>query len=47
MGDTYYTLRDYARSETKVKGSRFIAEAIQVERVEEVVAEIAAIRKRE
>ena len=46
MGDTYYTLRGYARSETKVKGSRFIAEAIQVERVEEVEAEIAAIRKR-
>ncbi len=47
MGDTYYTLGDYAWSEIKVKGSRFIAEAIRVERVEEVEAEIAAIRKRE
>ncbi len=47
MSDTYYTLGDYARTESKVKGSRFIAEAIRVQRVEEADAEIAAIRKRE
>ncbi len=47
MSDTYYTLGDYARTEIKVKGSRFIAEAIPVQGVEEADAEIAAIRKRE
>ena len=47
MSDTYYTLGDYARTEIKVKGSRFIAEAIRVQRVEEADAERAAIRKRE
>ena len=47
MSDTYYTLGDYTRTEIKVKGSRFIAEAIRVQRVEEADAEIAAIRKRE
>ncbi len=47
MSDTYYTLGDYARTEIKVKGSSFIAEAIRVQRVEEADAEIAAIRKRE
>ena len=47
MIDTYFTLSDYARTEIKVKGSRFIAEAIRVQRVEEADAEIAAIRKRD
>ena len=46
MSDTYFTLGDYARAEIKVRGSRFIAEAIRVERVEDAEAEIAAIRKR-
>ena len=47
MQDTYFTLADYARAEIKVKGSRFIAEAIRVENVKDAEAEIAAIRKRE
>ena len=47
MSDTYYTLGDYVWTEIKVKGSRFIGEAIRVESVEDAEAEIAAIRKRE
>ncbi len=47
MQDTYYTPGNYARTEIKVKGSRFIAEAIRVDSVKDAEAEIAAIRKRE
>ena len=47
MKDTYYTLGNYARAEIKVKGSRFIAEAIRVDTVTDADAEIAGIRKRE
>ena len=47
MQDTYYTPGHYARTESKVKGSRFIAEAKRVDSVKDAEAEIAAIRKRE
>ncbi len=47
MQDTYFTPGNYARAEIKVKGSRFIAEAIRVETPKDAEAAIAAIRKRE
>ncbi|MFQ5569064.1 MAG: IMPACT family protein [Rhodothermales bacterium] len=47
MKDTYYTLQGHARAELKVKGSRFLAEALPVEDVGTADQEIAAIRKRE
>ncbi len=47
MNDTYRTIRHGARAEHKVKGSRFIAEVLPVERVEEAEDAIAAVRKRE
>lgn len=47
MEDTYRVLRDYAREEIKVKGSRFIAEAIPVAGGEAAEEAIASIRKRE
>lgn len=47
MEDTYYTLGDFARAEIKIKGSRFIAEALRVETVPEAEDAIDAIRKRE
>lgn len=47
MEDTYLSVGARARTEIKVKGSRFIAEAVPVQTVDEAEAEIAAIRKRE
>lgn len=47
MQDVYFTPGNYARTEIKVKGSRFIAEAIRVEAVKDADAAIIAIRKRE
>lgn len=47
MNDTYQTLGGYARAEIKIKGSRFIAEAMPVAHVDKAEAEIASIRKRE
>jgi uncharacterized YigZ family protein len=46
MEDTFLTLRKGAEAETKIKGSRFIGEAIPVVSEEEAEAAIAAIRKR-
>jgi len=45
--DTYRTVGDGARAETKVDGSRFIAEAIPVRTREEVDETIEAVRQRE
>lgn len=45
--DTYRTIRRTSATETKVKGSRFIAEAVPAPSEEEAVAAIAAVRKRE
>ena len=47
MEDTYLTLREGAEAQIKVKGSRFLAEAVPV--ADEAVAEaaLATIRKRE
>ena len=47
MSDTYLTIGGYARAEIKIKGSRFIAEAMPVARVEAAEKEIAAVCKRE
>lgn len=47
MTDTYTTIEARALAETRVKGSRFIAEAIPVSTAEAAEAEIAAIQKRE
>ncbi len=47
MNDTYLALRAPAQAELKVKGSRFLAEALPVETVEAAEAEIEAVRRRE
>lgn len=47
MEDLYRTIRSRTITEIKVKGSRFIAEAIPVLSEEEVAGEIEAIKKRE
>ncbi len=47
MSDTYLALATRARTEIKVKGSRFIAEAIPVISEEEAGAEIDLIQRRE
>lgn len=47
MPDSYRTLGQAARAEIKVKGSRFIGEAMGVEDAEAAEIAIAAIRKRE
>ncbi len=47
MIDTFLVLSTAARAEIKVKGSRFIAEAIPVSSQEEVDREIGRIRKRD
>jgi len=46
MQDVYYVLGGFVRAERKVKGSRFIAEAMPVEGEPHAEAEIAAVRKR-
>lgn len=45
--DSYLVLDQPGRAEIKVKGSRFIGEALPVESVEEAEAALQAIRKRE
>jgi uncharacterized YigZ family protein len=47
MEDLYRTIRSRTITEIKVKGSRFIAEAIPVLSEEEAAGEIEAIKKRE
>lgn len=47
MDDLYFTIERPARAEIKRKGSRFIAEAVLSPGVDEAVAQLAAIRKRE
>jgi uncharacterized YigZ family protein len=47
MPDAYRTIDDRAEAETKVDGSRFIAEAIPVTSREAAEAEIDAVRERE
>lgn len=47
MEDRYYTIRIPSRHETKVKGSRFLAESEPVASVEEVRTALERIRKRE
>jgi uncharacterized YigZ family protein len=45
--DTYLVLEAPASAEIKIKGSRFLAEAVPVSSVEEAEAAIAAIKKRD
>jgi len=47
MNDFYYTIAQPAQVETKVKGSRFIAETMSIEHVEVVGQFLQNIRKRE
>jgi len=47
MDDVYYQILRTARHETKVKGSRFIAECATVATVDEALSFLGAIRKRE
>ena len=47
MEDTYLTTDHEDRSEIKVKGSRFIAESYLVGSVEEALAKLESVRKRE
>lgn len=47
MSDTYFVLDKPGHSLIKVKGSRFIAEALSVSSVEEADGALAAIRKRD
>ncbi len=47
MDDTYTTIRTESQIETKVKGSRFIGETALVGSVDEAVACLEAVRKRE
>lgn len=47
MGDAFQTVAQSARTEIKVKGSRFIAEVFPVSAEEEAEHEIASIRERE
>lgn len=47
MEDVYHTIAREARAETKVKGSRFIAECAVAATVDEATAYLEAIRKRE
>jgi uncharacterized YigZ family protein len=47
MDDVYLMIRQPAKAETKVKGSRFIAEAEAVTAVDDALTKLAAIRKRE
>ncbi len=47
MEDVYHTIARPARAETKVKGSRFIAEGAIVETVDDATAYLESIRKRE
>ena len=45
MSDSYYVLDKTGHAETRVKGSRFVAEAFSVSSVEEAEAALAAARK--
>ncbi|HWR82588.1 MAG TPA: YigZ family protein [Candidatus Deferrimicrobium sp.] len=45
--DQYHTIAAAAKSESKVRGSRFVAECLPVESTREAQAALAAIRKRE
>jgi uncharacterized YigZ family protein len=47
MDDRYYTIRALSQAETRVKGSRFLAESNPVVSVEEVQTALERIRKRE
>jgi uncharacterized YigZ family protein len=47
MEDSYQTIAKHVSVETKVKGSRFIGEALQVESVEFAQSKLDEIRKRE
>ncbi|RKX28324.1 MAG: YigZ family protein [Candidatus Zixiibacteriota bacterium] len=47
MEDAYYTIASEVKHETKVKGSRFIAECSTVTSTEEALAALEMIRKRE
>jgi uncharacterized YigZ family protein len=47
MDDAYLTIRQASKTEIKVKGSRFIGEACLAETVEQAIAQLGAIRKRE
>ncbi len=47
MDDRYFTIGAPSQAETKVKGSRFLAESKLVDSVEEVQAALEKIRKRE
>jgi len=47
MDDRYYTIRAPSQAETKVKGSRFLAESKPVISVKDVQATLERIRKRE
>ncbi|MBU0982957.1 MAG: YigZ family protein [candidate division Zixibacteria bacterium] len=47
MDDTYYTIRQEARAESKVKGSRFIGETFFVTTVDDALARLTTVRKRE
>lgn len=47
MDDVYFTIAQPAKAEIKIKGSRFIGEAILVETDKEAIAQLEQIRKRE
>lgn len=47
MDDLYYTIDKPARTEIKIKGSRFIGETSLVNSIEETNRQLAVIRKRE
>jgi uncharacterized YigZ family protein len=47
MDDAYFTIRDEARAELKVKGSRFIGETFLATTVEKALEKLEAVRKRE
>lgn len=45
--DTYKSIRSRSAAEIKIKGSRFLAEAVPVAREEDVARAVAAVKKRE
>ncbi|RKX25626.1 MAG: hypothetical protein DRP45_05490 [Candidatus Zixiibacteriota bacterium] len=47
MDDSYLTIKRPSRSEIKVKGSRFIGETLVVSTVDDALARLADVRKRE